>query len=258
MTTAGLVKPDSKALAQQQNAGLDGVELMIGTGDLSKLQPAERVRLYKEVCQSLGLNPLTRPFEYLMLNGKMTLYCRKDATDQLRKINQISITIVGRDRVEDVYIVTARATMPNGRIDEATGVVTIGNLKGDALCNSLMKAETKAKRRVTLSIAGLGFTDETEVETIQGAQFVQVSEHGEIVSQSPAKALPKPAPKTLPEPVEPEPEPATEDQLKQLRDLAKDAGFAALPKAQEMFPDLEVLSQLWAHEAEELIKAWSI
>jgi hypothetical protein len=30
-----------------------------------------------------------------------------------------------------------------------------------------MKAETKAKRRVTLSICGLGFLDETEVETLK-------------------------------------------------------------------------------------------
>ena len=33
----------------------------------------------------------------------------------------------------------------------------------------MMKAETKAKRRVTLSICGLGMLDETEVETIPHA-----------------------------------------------------------------------------------------
>jgi hypothetical protein len=38
------------------------------------------------------------------------------------------------------------------------------------LANALMKAETKAKRRATLSICGLGMLDETEVEDIQGAQ----------------------------------------------------------------------------------------
>jgi hypothetical protein len=46
--------------------------------------------------------------------------------------------------------------------------VPFGNLKGDALANALMKAETKAKRRVTLSIAGLGWLDETELETVKG------------------------------------------------------------------------------------------
>ena len=32
--------------------------------------------------------------------------------------------------------------------------------------NAKLKAITKAKRRVTLSICGLGFLDETEIETI--------------------------------------------------------------------------------------------
>jgi hypothetical protein len=66
----------------------------------------------------------------------------------------------------DIYVVTARAKDRTGREDESTGAVPLGNLKGDALANALMKAETKAKRRVTLSIAGLGWLDETELETI--------------------------------------------------------------------------------------------
>jgi hypothetical protein len=36
-----------------------------------------------------------------------------------------------------------------------------------------MKAETKAKRRVTLSISGLGFLDESEIETIKDAVKVE-------------------------------------------------------------------------------------
>ena len=35
-----------------------------------------------------------------------------------------------------------------------------------ALANAIMKTETKAKRRATLSICGLGFLDESEIETI--------------------------------------------------------------------------------------------
>jgi hypothetical protein len=53
-----------------------------------------------------------------------------------------------------------------GRTDAAKGAVNISGLKGEALANALMKAETKAKRRATLSICGLGFLDETEVEDI--------------------------------------------------------------------------------------------
>jgi hypothetical protein len=71
----------------------------------------------------------------------------------------------------DIYIVTARAKDRTGREDESTGAVPLGNLKGDALANALMKCETKAKRRVTLSIAGLGWLDETELDTIREARL---------------------------------------------------------------------------------------
>jgi len=146
------------------------MESVIVRGDLAKLQPEERAKYYSTVCQSIGLNPLTKPFEYITLNGKLTLYARKDATDQLRSLRGVSVVIVSRERVEDVYVVTARATTSDGRSDESIGAVAIGNAKGEALANALMKAETKAKRRVTLSICGLGMLDETEIETIPGAQ----------------------------------------------------------------------------------------
>ena len=139
-------------------------------GDLAKLSPGQRLSLYHKVCESLGLNPLTRPFEYIVLNNKLQLYAKRDCTDQLRKLHGISVTVVERGKSEcdeSVYVVRAQATLPTGRADESLGAVAIANLKGENLANALMKAETKAKRRVTLSICGLGWLDETEVDTIR-------------------------------------------------------------------------------------------
>lgn len=147
------------------------IEQVLVSGDLSKLTAEQRNIYYKSVCESLGLNPLTRPFDYITLNGKLTLYARKDCTDQLRKINGVSIRIVSRETVDGVVIVTAQATDKAGRIDESTGAVASGNLRGEALANCWMKAETKAKRRVTLSLCGLGFTDESEVDSIPNARL---------------------------------------------------------------------------------------
>jgi len=138
----------------------------IATGALDRLDDAGRAAYYHAVCESLGLNPLTRPLEYLELNGRLTLYAKRDATDQLRHKHHVSIEIVDRMAQADVYIVRARATMPDGRTDESLGAVSLAGLDGEALANALMKAETKAKRRVALSICGLGMLDETEVETI--------------------------------------------------------------------------------------------
>jgi hypothetical protein len=57
------------------------IEQVLLAGDLSKLNPDERVSYYLKVCDSLGLNPATKPFEYITLNGKLTLYARKDSRD---------------------------------------------------------------------------------------------------------------------------------------------------------------------------------
>jgi len=183
-----------------RGAGTEVLERVIAQGDLAQLTPAERVAYYRAVCESLGLNPLTRPFDYIVLNGRLTLYARKDATDQLRRIHGISVRIVAREMIDTLglYVVTARATTPDGREDEAIGAVSVKGLSGDALANALMRAETKAKRRVTLSIVGLGWTDESEVESIPGARTVRVDhETGEILDQT---AVATPATPATPEP----------------------------------------------------------
>lgn len=143
------------------------MEQIVMVGDLKKLSPQQRSEYYANVCESLGLNPLTKPFDYIELNGRLTLYAKKDATDQLRKIHNVSINISSRERIGDIYIVTAKARLPNGREDEATGAIPVHNLRFNDLANAIMKAETKAKRRVTLSICGLGILDESEFDTIQ-------------------------------------------------------------------------------------------
>jgi hypothetical protein len=142
---------------------VDAIEHALIGGDLSKLTPGERVAYYNKVCTSLELNPLTKPFAYIVLNNKLTLYALKDCTEQLRNKRRISLQIIAREVIEDCYVVTARATMLN-RQDESIGAVPITGLKGEARANALMRAETKAKRRVTLSICGLGLLDEAELE----------------------------------------------------------------------------------------------
>jgi hypothetical protein len=146
------------------------VEAVIAAGDLSKLTPDQRNTYYLTVCQSIGLNPMTRPFEYIVLNGKLTLYARKDATDQLRAIRSVSITRCDVSLSDpDYVIVTTEARDASGRTDIDVGVVSRKDMRGD-LGNVIMKSVTKSKRRVTLSLCGLGMLDETEVETIPDAK----------------------------------------------------------------------------------------
>lgn len=144
----------------------DTVARVLLRGDLKQLTAAQKVSFYRAVCESVGLNPLTQPFDYLVLNGRECLYAKREATEQLRRLHNVTLTIASRELVGECYIVTARATMPDGRSDESIGAKSIDGLKGEARANAMMTAETKAKRRVTLSICGLGMLDETEVADI--------------------------------------------------------------------------------------------
>lgn len=156
-------------------------EKAVVEGDLSKMTPAQRVAYYKQTCDSLGLNPWTKPFQYIVLSGKLTLYPTRVATDQLRKNHGVSVTKLEKEMVGDVYTITAYGLDKDGRSDSSIGAVNIAALKGDSLANALMKAETKAKRRLTLSLVGLGWLDETEIESIPDAHAVEVNiETGEI------------------------------------------------------------------------------
>ena len=144
----------------------DVMDSVITKGDLAKLTPDERVQYYGAICESIGLNPLTKPFEYITLNNKLTLYALRNCTDQLRTIHGVSVDELTETERDGVFIVTAKVRNRDGRTDIAKGAVAIANLKGEVLANAMMKAETKAKRRATLSLCGLGFLDETEVADI--------------------------------------------------------------------------------------------
>jgi len=148
------------------------LERVLISGDLSGLSESQRLEYYRAVCESLGLNPLTRPFEYLRLNGRLVLYATRAAADQLRAIHGISIVDARVEHKDDLVVVTVRGRNRDGREDVEIGVVSVAGLRGDALANAEMKALTKAKRRLTLSLAGLGWLDESETETIPGAQRV--------------------------------------------------------------------------------------
>lgn len=153
----------SNQLATQSS---DVITNLVLTGDLSRMNDQQKVLYYKEFCHSLGLNPLTQPFKIMKFQGKEIMYATKDAADQLRKRDDISITDITTERIEDVLYATVKGRNKEGRTDVETGAVFIGGLKGENLANAYMKTVTKAKRRLTLSICGLNMPDETEIETI--------------------------------------------------------------------------------------------
>lgn len=162
---------DGPLTEQSTTSAIDGelLEKVVMGGDLSGLSPADRVRYVVAVCRTTGLNPTTRPFEYVKLNGRLMLYPTKSACEQLRKIHGVRIAIIDRKRLGELYTVIVRAEMPDGRSDESLGAICVKGLGGQPLADAMMKAETKGKRRVTLSIVGLGCLDVRDDPMIAGA-----------------------------------------------------------------------------------------
>lgn len=179
--------PKSRALARIERPSVaEAIERVLIQGDLSNLTPEQRLEYYNAVCKSVGLNPLTRPFEYLFFQEtensprKLSLYARKDCTEQLRKLHSVAILDMDNKIADGVCIVKVMVRDRTGRTDVGTGAVALYkfkdgsriNLSGKEFCNAVMKAETKAKRRATLSICGLGFLDESELDGIEQAHLV--------------------------------------------------------------------------------------
>ena len=176
---------------QNQNQQTSIANQLILQGDLSKLSANDKVKYYNGYCERMGLDPFTKPFDILRLNGKEVLYCTRSGTQQLNKLHKVSHLITSRDTNQEagVYIVTSKASLPDGRCTESIGAVNIAGLKGEAYANAIMKAETKAKRRATLDLLGLGVLDESEAESIPNATTVALQTMVEALPQMEVEAV---------------------------------------------------------------------
>lgn len=145
---------------------------IIMKGDLSKLTFEQRFDYANQLCALWKLDPLTKPFDWIDLDGKLTLYVNKGAMEQLRKIHGFSVTKIERVIEDLVCYVVAYGKDSSGREDVATGGVSLMNrygerLKGDQYVNAILKAESRAKRRLTLSMGGFGLPSEDDIEDMK-------------------------------------------------------------------------------------------
>lgn len=173
MVTQALIKVQDAPLAEfapsrtpAERAAM--LEQVIIQGNLKSLDPKARVDYYHAVCRASGVPVEIRPFEYIEMQGKLVLYALRSCTEFLRKRDGVSVVQLVK-RVHENGMLEIEAHLVNrwGKQDIATGCLAYSGLKGDAASIAMMKCETKAKRRGTLSICGLGMLDETEVEGLE-------------------------------------------------------------------------------------------
>jgi len=151
-------KKQNGAIVQSEMTALppEILEQLIMGGDLSKLTVPQRLVFYNHRCQNIGIDPSSKPFDYIVQQGKLQLYPNNSCAQQLRAIHKVSITNCEVTQTETSVMVKVTAQDSSGKTDFDIGVISIKGLAADFVSNAVMKAVTKAKRRVTLSICGLG------------------------------------------------------------------------------------------------------
>lgn len=187
-------------------------------GDVSSLSPDQRVQYVGALCESLGLNALLRPFQFIEFEkGNVQLYATRSCAEQLREAKNLSIVEVKKYQEGDYLFCDVTIKDTSGRTDTDTaciwlmkpvkewngkfnapvkkdGKLVLEPLTGEALANAHMKVVTKAKRRATLAFAGLGIPDESELDTVKEAKVSKES-------IADALATPEPTPEVTAAPV---------------------------------------------------------
>lgn len=131
---------------------------LIESGDISGLTEQQRCDFYYMSCAQAGLDPSTRPFDYIKQGGKIALYPNQRATAQLSAKHGLTIEITDKTTMDGLYVFTAKATRRDGSFVEEIGVVPVPTSPTDK-ANAMMKASGKAKRRAVIAACGLAQAD---------------------------------------------------------------------------------------------------
>jgi len=129
---------------------------IVQSGDLAMLSESDRLIYYFTYCRQLGLNPLSKPFDYIQDKGKISLYPNAIAASQLRDKRNVSTRIIKEECLlnGEIFSVLVEASIGD-RTEQATGKISLTGLDGKAKATAMKRAETQARRRATLAIVGL-------------------------------------------------------------------------------------------------------
>ena len=135
---------------------------VLGSGDLYALSNAQRVAHYINLCRSLGLNPLSRPYQWIGFKESenspavLTLYFKPQAAAEVLRNNRVSVHFPRKEIVGELFVCEAHGTAPDGRLGVGTKYVPLtgkfGKLTGRYLANAFMAAESGALRRLAINM----------------------------------------------------------------------------------------------------------
>lgn len=178
----------SQAL-QKQPTDTELLKKILFKGDLSLLTPEQQIAYYIQRCERIGLDPYSKPFDFLEIADKKTgekkvvLYANKECAAQLTVGRNISIEKLERIEENGVYTVVAHVRTGDGR----TGInLSVAKIKGldTSYENAVKRCVTQAIRRAILMVCGLGDTDESEIDSIPNARRLPDPEQDAVMTES--------------------------------------------------------------------------
>lgn len=153
-------------------------------GDFSVLSNEERNVFVEHICETYNLDKSSVPVRFVTDNKskKVIPYLARTATDQLRMNLNISVIEQNVQFSPNgiACIVTVKVQDDKGRTDMDVGSVFLGNATGDDYAKQIMSCVTKAKRRATISLSGIGILDEAEIMSMTSEEVLSKSKELEL------------------------------------------------------------------------------
>lgn len=167
-----IVKTPAQQVAEISDARRKEImtNFILGGGDLRTLTQVEQAVVYLDACEQYGISPAIHPFDMLKnkQNGKLELYANKHCAHALAEMHKVSIEDTEIQQDGDDFTVLHHLVDKDGRKGPGFAAVSLKGTTGDIRANLKMKCDTKAFRRGTLRLYGIGYTDDSELDTMKG------------------------------------------------------------------------------------------
>jgi hypothetical protein len=175
----------SKSAAMTVSMETAAVKEYFRSGNVAAMTDDERDYVRVKLCQKYDLDPILRPFDLISFNGGMKFYMTASATNQLANAKSLTreVLLLEVNAEQMLARCTVKVSDTNGRAETANAFIAVSKflaptkenpvprkvlMDGEDLANALLKLETKAKRRATMSFFGVmdaGYDNEDRQQT---------------------------------------------------------------------------------------------
>lgn len=143
---------------------IDIAQRALMRGDLRGLDKDQIASVVATMTERMGVSPALAPIDIIPTReGKLVLYINARGAAELRKRHGISIDSLEPIKTDpDVVVLRCVVSDPDGKRDSAIGACEYDPARPGTIARAWMVAETRAKRRATMSAVGIFLEAESD------------------------------------------------------------------------------------------------